>query len=82
MKKGKLVKIADDEIRIMKIGKKAIFELLYETIMGEQERLYNVDLVKGLACFDIDFDSGQFIFCVTDFAELEKTNKLDFIKIK
>ena len=48
MKKGKLVKIADDEIRIMKIGKEAIFELLYETIMGEQERLFDVDPLKDL----------------------------------
>ncbi|MBQ1684124.1 MAG: hypothetical protein II072_01270 [Clostridia bacterium] len=81
MKKRRTGKMPDGEIRIMKLGKEAIIELLYETVIGEQEHLFNVDPNSVMDHWSIDFENGQFIFCVTNENEYEKTQKLDFQKI-
>ena len=60
MKKRKI--IPDDKYRIIKIGKDALFEFLYESFLDNQENFFDVsDGTTIVAIFDIDWDKGEFI---------------------
>ena len=54
--------IADDKYRIIKIGKDAIFEFLYECFTDKLESFFDVsDSTSIITQFDIDWDKGEFI---------------------
>lgn len=63
----------DNEVRILKIGRDAIFEFLYETLIGEQDNIFNVDSLKVYSRFAMDWESGEFIFAVCNDKKDEKT---------
>lgn len=68
--KQKKKNIADDNYRIIKIGKEAIFEFLYESFADKLESFFDVsDSTTVVTRFDIDWDKGEFI-CI---ARNEKT---------
>ena len=49
-------------LRVVKIDKKAIFELIYETIIAQEQELLDlspVDLINDCA---MDWEKGEFIF--------------------
>lgn len=54
--------IADDKYRIIKIGREAIFEFLYESFTDKLESFFDIsDSTTVVTCFDIDWDKGEFI---------------------
>ena len=56
--------IPDGKYRIIKIGKDAIYELLREYIVDNQEDFFDVtDGTKIVTHFEIDWNNGEFI-CV------------------
>ena len=57
-------KLDDEHIRIIKISKDALFEFIYEQFIDSQEELFDIDSVNVIDTFDIDFEKGNFIFCV------------------
>ncbi len=63
MKNGR--KLDENSVRVIKIGKKALFEFIYENFIADQESLFDVDALDVTDCFDIDFERGEFIFCVS-----------------
>lgn len=72
MKRKYYTKVKDDEVRILKIGRDAIFEFLYETLLGEEDRTFNVDSLKVYNKFAMDWESGEFIFAVCNEPKDEK----------
>ncbi len=62
MKKRK--KLDENSVRVIKIGKEALFEFIYESFIADQESFFDVDAVDVANYFDINFEQGEFIFCV------------------
>ena len=55
--------IPDDKYRVIKIGKEAVFEFLYESFKDKIETFFDVsDMTTVVTAFDIDWDKGEFIF--------------------
>jgi len=63
MRKGKKKKLDKGTVRVIKIGKDALFEFIYENFLASQEKFLDVDPLCVANHFDMDFESGQFIFC-------------------
>lgn len=62
LKKKKEKTIPDGTYRIIKIGKEALFEFFYETVIDNQERFFDVDDgTKIITAFDMDWEKGEFI---------------------
>ncbi len=56
--------IPDDKYRVIKIGKEAIFEFLYESFKDKIDTFLDVsDSTSVVTAFDIDWEKGEFI-CV------------------
>ncbi|MBO5858452.1 MAG: hypothetical protein J6R20_01585 [Clostridia bacterium] len=63
MKREKKI-IPDNKYRVIKIGKEAIFEFLYESFKDRIEMFFDVsDMTTVVTAFDIDWEKGEFI-CV------------------
>lgn len=64
--KGKVAKkeLADDKVRVIKISKEALYEFIYENFIDGQEAYLDVDALDVTNSFDINFETGEFIFCV------------------
>ena len=54
----------NSSIRVIKIGKEALFEFIYEKFIENQEQYFDVDPLEVIDTFDLDFENGEFIFCV------------------
>lgn len=54
----------ENSVRVIKIGKEAIFEFIYEKFIEEQDTFFDVDPLAVNDSFDINFERGEFIFCV------------------
>ena len=65
MKKKKIM--SENSVRVIKIGKEALFQFIYENFVADQEQFFDVDPLSVSDSFDIDWESGQFIFCVHKF---------------
>ena len=63
MKKTK--KLDENSVRVIKIGKEALLEFIYESFIADQESLFDVDALDVTDYFDINLESGEFIFCVS-----------------
>lgn len=55
--------ISEDQVRVIKISKEALFEFIYEKFIDNQEMFLDVDCLSVTDTFDIDWENGQFIFC-------------------
>ena len=55
-------RIPDNKYRIIKIGKEALFEFLYESFIDNEEKFFDIsDGTTIVTSFDIDWDKGEFI---------------------
>lgn len=59
-------KMGNDTVRVIKIGKEALFEFIYENFIDNQEDFLDVDPLKVCNSFDIDWERGEFIFCASN----------------
>ena len=53
----------ENSVRVIKIGKSALFEFLYEKLVDGQDVFLDVDPLDVVNTFDINFERGEFIFC-------------------
>ena len=77
MKKKKMSPLKEDEVRVIKIGKEALFEYIYEKFIDDQECYLDVEPVSVTDSFYIDWENRQFIFC----AYKSENEKGDFLKL-
>jgi len=69
--------IPNDQYRVIKIGKEAIFEFLYESIIDRIETFFDVsDSTTVVTGFDIDWDKGEFICIARN--EMSENEHLQF----
>ena len=53
----------DNACRIIKINKEALFEFIYENFINQEEKLLDLETNVGVNNhFDINWDTGEFIF--------------------
>jgi hypothetical protein len=57
-------RLSEDKVRVIKIGKEALFEFIYEKFIDDQDTYFDVDPLKVTDTFDINLERGEFIFCV------------------
>lgn len=74
---GEQEKMGEDKVRVIKIGKKALSEFIYENFIDGQEDFLDVDPMDVTNVFDINFARGEFI-CCTYKSENEKGEFLSF----
>lgn len=55
--------IEKDKVRVIKIGREALFEFIYENFVRDQEKYLDVKATEVSDYFDIDYENGSFIFC-------------------
>ena len=69
--------IPDDKYRVIKIGKEAVFEFLYESFKDKIETFFDVsDSTSVVTAFDIDWDKGEFICIARN--EMSENEHLQF----
>lgn len=56
-------KLDENCVRVIKISKKALFEIIYEKFIEEQEAYLDVDALEVIDTFDINYERGEFVFC-------------------
>ena len=49
-------------VRVIKIGKEALYEFLYENIISQEESLLQVSATEVMNSFAMDWERGEFIF--------------------
>lgn len=49
-------------VRVIKIGREALYEFLYENMISEEETLLQVSATEVMNHFAIDWEKGEFIF--------------------
>ena len=49
-------------VRVIKIGKEALYEFLYENIISQEESLLQVSATEVMNHLAIDWERGEFIF--------------------
>ena len=58
-------KLDENRVRVIKISKEALFEFIYEEFIADVERFFDVDSLDVVSSFDINFERGEFICCVS-----------------
>lgn len=58
-------KLDENSVRVIKISKEALFEFIYEKFIDDEEIFFDVDLLDVISTFDINFERGEFICCVS-----------------
>ena len=53
----------NNECRIIKIGKEALYEFLYENFIANHENFMDMSAVGNMNTFAINWETGEFIFC-------------------
>ena len=56
--------LSENNVRVIKISKEALFEFIYEKIIDDQETYFDVDPLSVSDTFDVNFKDGLFICCV------------------
>ena len=52
----------ENTVRVIKIGKEALYEFLYENMISEEENLLQVPATEVMNHFAMDWERGEFIF--------------------
>lgn len=53
----------DNECRVIKIEKEALYEFIYEYFIANHEEFMDIDAVGNMNTFAINWETGDFIFC-------------------
>lgn len=61
MEKNK--ELAENNVRVIKISKNALFEFIYEKFIDNQEDFLDINSLEVTNVFDINYERGEFIFC-------------------
>ena len=68
----------DNECRIIKIDKDALYEFIYENFIANHEEFMDMDAVGNMNTFAINWETGEFIFC----AHKDENEKGEIVKLK
>lgn len=74
----------DNEFRVIKISKEALFEFIYESIIDNQEDFFDIkDGTKIMSHHDINFETGEYICIINNSNRnsLDLRNEIDIKKI-
>ena len=52
----------ENTVRVIKIGKDALYEFLYKNIISQEESLLQVPATEVMNSFAMDWERGEFIF--------------------
>ena len=63
MKKKKIPPLKEDEVRVIKISEKALFEFICEKFIDDRACYLDVEHLSVTDSFYIDWENRQFIFC-------------------
>ena len=55
----------EDNVRIIKISKEAIFEFIYEKFIDGQEIYFDVNPLDVISACEMNFERGEFICCIS-----------------
>lgn len=66
----------NEEIRVIKISKDALYEFIYEKFIESLKEYFNVESINVSNAFEIDFNKGNFIFLTYNFKD-EKGNLIE-----
>ena len=55
----------ENSVRVIKISKEALFEFIYEKFIDDEDMFFDVNLLDVSSTFDINFERGEFICCVS-----------------
>ena len=69
----RIKKMKQDEVRLIKISREALFEFIYEKFIESQDDYLDVKATDVSDFLEIDFDRGDFLFCAIN-SEDEKGN--------
>ena len=58
-------KLNENSVRVIKISKEALFEFIYEKFIDDEEIFFDVDVLDVISTFDINFERGELICCVS-----------------
>ena len=58
-------RLDENTVRVIKISKEALFEFIYEKFIDDEELFFDIDLLDVISTFDINFERGEFICCVS-----------------
>ena len=61
----------EDSVRVIKIGKEALLEFIHEKFIDDEEKFFDVDSLDVISTFDINFERGEFICCVSKAEDAE-----------
>ena len=53
----------DNQCRIIKIEKDALYEFIYENFIANHKELMDEDAIENINTFTIDWETGTFLFC-------------------
>ena len=53
----------NNECRIIKINRDALYEFIYENFIANHEEFMDMDAVGNMNTFAINWETGEFIFC-------------------
>ena len=77
MTKEKKKELSKEKYRVIKIGKEALWEFIYESIIDKQRDFFDIsDVTTITSFFDIDFEKGNFICLIKNTADNESPKAL------
>ena len=53
----------ENQCRIIKIEKDALYEFIYENFIANHKELMDEDTIENINTFTIDWETGSFLFC-------------------
>lgn len=65
-KKSFKKKLDNDKFRIIKIGREALWEFIYESMIDHQEQFFGIKGTGFTSHFDINYETGDFIFLINN----------------
>jgi hypothetical protein len=63
MRKRKKQDMNENDVKVIKISKEALFEFIYEQFIANEELFLDVSPLDVSNSFEMDWENGQFIFC-------------------
>lgn len=62
--KTEMKELAQDKVRVIRVGEAALYEFLYESFIEKQSDFLDVDPLDVICSFQMDWERRQFLFCV------------------
>ena len=71
----------DNQCRIIKIEKDALYEFIYENFIANHKELMDEDAIENINTFTIDWETGTFLFCAHKSENENGESEADFFNV-